>query len=120
MLLDKDCYIAECRKLNGEPKSDKKALEFARLFLLCPVDCNYLSAEKIAIVTLHLRRAERLLRDRMALQDRPKNPLGFVKNNKVKCYFCGVCGSVGAFPFTSVMSAIWQTPACDMCLKGKL
>lgn len=118
--LSKDLYKDCARNLGFLPYSDAKVSEFARNFHKFPYSCDYLPAEKIAEITVHLRRAETILSSKASLYNKPRNPMDIIKATGAECYFCGVKGIFGYPPFTSFMSQVWQSQVCDDCLSKKI
>lgn len=114
--LSKEQYRETCRQLDIIPKTDAKATEYCAVFKNFPVSCNYLPADKIAEVILHLRRGATIMEYKLKNNTQPRNPISFQKNQSVTCYFCKTKGWLGMPPFNSALAFIGQTPVCNRCL----
>ncbi|MBT2866333.1 hypothetical protein JQK19_03685 [Chromobacterium violaceum] len=114
--LSKEQYREICRRLGIIPKTDGKATEYCAVFKNFPVSCDYLPADKIAEVILHLRRGATIMEYKLKNNTQPRNPMGFQQNQTVTCYFCKTKGWLGMPPFNSALAFMGQTPVCNRCL----
>lgn len=116
--LTRERYEETSKNLGFHAYSDKKVREFASNFHRTPISCEYMAAEKIAEMTVHLRRAETILSQLVGKYNKPRNPLDAFRGRSMDCYFCKVKGDFGVPPFTSLLNNFCQTPICDNCLNG--
>lgn len=117
--LDRDKYIEVAKNIGFYPLSDSRVCEVARNFHNFPHSVEYMPADKIAQLTVNLRRAETILRMRAKNYNKPRNPLDVIAKKSAECYFCKTKGFFGSPPFTSFMSQLWQSQVCDNCLGSK-